>query len=116
VIPVLKKQCMIKPLSIKINLECPSGRFYARSCRIWLKSSVLVLENMVSRYKREIMMGVPHVIDGHVAGPFGRKARKNDINRYCTSKVALLWVPAFLGAPARAPGGCVFEEMVGVGA
>ena len=29
--------------------------------------------------------------------------------------VALLWVPALGGAPARAPGGCVFEERVGVG-
>ena len=29
--------------------------------------------------------------------------------------VALLWVPALGGAPARAPGGCVFEEQVGVG-
>jgi hypothetical protein len=31
------------------------------------------------------------------------------------SGVALLWVPALGGAPARAPGGCVFEERVGVG-
>ena len=29
--------------------------------------------------------------------------------------VALLWVPTLGGAPARAPGGCVFEERVGVG-
>ena len=29
--------------------------------------------------------------------------------------VALLWVPTLEGAPARAPGGCVFEEQVGVG-
>jgi hypothetical protein len=29
--------------------------------------------------------------------------------------VALLWVPTLGGAPARAPGGCVFEEQVGVG-
>ena len=28
--------------------------------------------------------------------------------------VALLWVPALGGAPARAPGGCVFEEQVDV--
>ena len=27
----------------------------------------------------------------------------------------MLWVPTFGGAPARAPGGCVFEEQVGVG-
>ena len=29
--------------------------------------------------------------------------------------VALLWVLTLGGAPARAPGGCVFEEQVGVG-
>ena len=29
--------------------------------------------------------------------------------------VALLWVPTLGGAPARAPGGCVFKEQVGVG-
>ena len=29
--------------------------------------------------------------------------------------MALLWVPTLEGAPARAPGGCVFEEQVGVG-
>ena len=29
--------------------------------------------------------------------------------------MALLWVPALGGALARAPGGCVFEEQVGVG-
>ena len=28
--------------------------------------------------------------------------------------VALLWVPTLLDAPARAPGGCVFEKRVGV--
>ena len=28
---------------------------------------------------------------------------------------ALLWVPTLGGAPARAPGGYVFEEQVGVG-
>ena len=29
--------------------------------------------------------------------------------------VALLWVPALGGAPAKAPGGFVFEEQMGVG-
>ena len=29
--------------------------------------------------------------------------------------VALLWMPTLGGAPARAPGGFVFEERVGVG-
>ena len=27
----------------------------------------------------------------------------------------MLWGPTLGGAPARAPGGCVFEEQVGVG-
>ena len=29
--------------------------------------------------------------------------------------LALLWVPTLGGAPARASGGCVFEERVGLG-
>ena len=34
---------------------------------------------------------------------------------YLHIPVALLWVPTLGGGPARAPGGCVFEEQVGVG-
>ena len=42
-------------------------------------------------------------------------SRRSFLGLFTHPGVALLWVPTLGGAPARAPGGCVFEERVGMG-